>query len=360
MKGVLSLLIVGTVSAAPFNPYTAFNKFQARSESYSMYDSPFVMPYNSHHSPKHSKYFLNSQKKPLSYAYMANPMASVELTQPKPVTYSHHSSSPFSTFQQKMVGEQFFKHPEGHAENEPIGDEQELPYTLVQDYGPYELREYPEMKFACVQSEVDNAEDPLAGLKNMNPFIMMSSKRWKKTPQSVMFMQLFKYISGVNKEGQEVEMTRPVSTHHAVKEQREGGDLEVQEMCFYIPQEHQANPPQPLDTSPVYIHTRPNMRVYVRRFGGYLMAAEEWSEQRELLETLLFGKAHNQNEYYTNGYNSPMELFNRRNEVWVEDVTFEKSADNFVAAVGGESAEPEAEPEHSPEEDLGVQFEVEQ
>ena len=57
-------------------------------------------------------------------------------------------------------------------------------------------------------------------------------------------------------EGQEVEMTRPVSTHHAVKEQREGGDLEVQEMCFYIPQEHQANPPQPLDTSPVYVHTR--------------------------------------------------------------------------------------------------------
>ena len=28
---------------------------------------------------------------------------------------------------------------------------------------PYELREYPSVKFACVKSEVDNAEDPMAG-----------------------------------------------------------------------------------------------------------------------------------------------------------------------------------------------------
>ena len=32
---------------------------------------------------------------------------------------------------------------------------------------------------------------------------------------------------------------RPVSTHHSVKKVQFGGDLEVQEMCFYIPAEHQ-------------------------------------------------------------------------------------------------------------------------
>jgi hypothetical protein len=30
-------------------------------------------------------------------------------------------------------------------------------------FQPYELREYPASKFSCVKSEVDNAEDPMAG-----------------------------------------------------------------------------------------------------------------------------------------------------------------------------------------------------
>jgi hypothetical protein len=34
------------------------------------------------------------------------------------------------------------------------------------------------------------------------------------------------------------------------------GDVEVQEMCFYIPQKFQSNPPRPLDRSPVYILER--------------------------------------------------------------------------------------------------------
>ena len=33
----------------------------------------------------------------------------------------------------------------------------------------------------------------------MNPLTVMSSKRWKRHHTSQMFMELFKYISGVNK-----------------------------------------------------------------------------------------------------------------------------------------------------------------
>ena len=40
--------------------------------------------------------------------------------------------------------------------------------------------------------------------------------RYQKTPQSIMFRRLFKYISGVNQEGKEIAMTRPVSTLHKV------------------------------------------------------------------------------------------------------------------------------------------------
>ena len=39
---------------------------------------------------------------------------------------------------------------------------------------------------------------------------MQSSKKNKKKPENEMFMKLFKYISGVNKKGQEIEMTSPV------------------------------------------------------------------------------------------------------------------------------------------------------
>ena len=45
---------------------------------------------------------------------------------------------------------------------------------------------------------------------------ILFSTRFQKTPQSIMFRRLFKYISGVNQEGTEIEMTRPVSTLHKV------------------------------------------------------------------------------------------------------------------------------------------------
>jgi len=254
--------------------------------------------------------------KPISYAYMQDPMSMMYL-QP-----ARHSPIVRPVNQEYMFGEKFFKHETDYQqrdENDDGNDDTEsLPYNLTQDFGPYEEREYPAAKFACVKSEVDNSEDPFAGLKNIDPFTLMGSKRWKKQASSIMFKELFKYISGVNKEGIEIEMTRPVSTHHAIKVEQYGGDQEVQEMCFYVPSKHQDSPPEPLATSPVYINERPTMRVYVRRFSGWALTAEPWSEQRELLESLLIGKPHHEKEYFTNGYDSPFVMKNRRNEVWIQ------------------------------------------
>jgi hypothetical protein len=36
------------------------------------------------------------------------------------------------------------------------------------------------------------------GLDKENPFLIMVSKRWQKSPASIMFKELFKYIAGVN------------------------------------------------------------------------------------------------------------------------------------------------------------------
>jgi len=131
---------------------------------------------------------------------------------------------------------------------------------------------------------------------------------------------------------------------HSVKQKKFGGNLEVQEMCFYIDPQHQANPPQPLDSSPVYIQKRPTMRVYALRFDGHPMSADTWTRQKDLLENLLIGKPHHDAEYYTNGFDSPMKIINRRNEVWIQEL---EPAKPVVAAVEAEE-EPEPEPEHKP------------
>jgi len=290
-----------------------------------------------------SQPFTRTYAKPLAYSYMSDPMAQVRMDSPMVDMEVHAKPYHGFHFGQKMIGEQFFKHP-GHDHDSD--DTEEAPYTLIQDFGPYELREYPSANYACVKSEVDTAEDPMAGLENVNPFVLMSSKRWKKQPSSIMFMELFKYISGVNKEGNEVEMTRPVSTHHSIKKKHFGGDVEIQEMCFYIPAEHQANPPQPLDKSPVYIFQRPTMRVYVLRFGGFAMSSDTWQKNRDLLDNLLLGKPHHDSEYYTNGFDSPMTLFNRRNEVWIQDL---EAGAPVIAAVVAEEEEDEVEPVAEPE-----------
>jgi len=322
----------------------------------------------------HSNFFSHYRQnpvynKPISYAYMQDPMATMYLRSgpSRPMSYHHGShqgevgdhhevmaAAPAHMFNYNkyMMGEQFFKHDTGYEHRHEEEDDSEiLPYTVVQNYGPYEEREYPSVKFACVKTEVDNSQDPFAGLRNVSPLMMMSSKRWRKHPSSIMFKELFKYISGVNKGNTEVEMTAPVSTHHSIKKKQFGGDLEVQEMCFYIPAEHQESPPEPLDTSPVYIFERPAMSVYAYRFPGWALTADRWAQERQVLETLLIGKPHHDKEYYTNGYDSPFVMHNRRNEVWIQKL---EPSVPVIAAVVAEEDEDAVSFEDTAVEDENV------
>ena len=70
-----------------------------------------------------------------------------------------------------------------------------------------------------------------------------------------MFRTLFQYIAGDNAENENIDMTTPVSTKwqkHALHEE-----------CFYLNQEHQANPPKP-NSPNVYIIARQAMTVFTR------------------------------------------------------------------------------------------------
>merc|ERR1712147_342916 len=112
----------------------------------------------------------------------------------------------------------------------------------------------------------------------------MSSKRWKRHYTSKMFMELFKYISGVNQNQEQMEA------------------------------------PPPLDNNKVYLKTRPAMYVFARRFGGFPLTHDQWEKQRLALEAdLLVGRLkYKIGEYMTVGYDSPWKMVKRRNEVWMQ------------------------------------------
>ena len=106
-------------------------------------------------------------------------------------------------------------------------DIEEIPYSVLERYNVriiltyktrnifcrlsgqgYEKRYYPAATFVCNNvTDIDTAADPLAGLDNMNPFEIMGTKRYKKRHQSQMFMELFRYIAGVNQVDTDLMMT---------------------------------------------------------------------------------------------------------------------------------------------------------
>ena len=67
-------------------------------------------------------------------------------------------------------------------------------------------------------------------------------------------------------------MTRGVTTSHSlVKRDRVWGDVEEQEMCFYLGSKFQEEGTEPVPESvdpAVYIVSRPRLVVFVRQFPG--------------------------------------------------------------------------------------------
>merc|ERR1712113_1239676 len=201
------------------------------------------------------------------------------------------------------------------------GDYEKVPYTTLKQFDGYEMRQYPSVKWACTEltyeredteEEVEvETDEAVATLKALQEY--QSKKRDRKNrPQTKMFMKLFRYISGVNKEQDEVAMTAPVLTSMKLLE----GNQITKEMCFYIEKKHQANPPTPVDPD-VTIKTNKEFTVYVHTFGGYAMKdAVNIREARKFAEVLdKAGEEVDKSVFYTAGYDSPMKFWNRRNEI---------------------------------------------
>ncbi|KAI9544142.1 hypothetical protein NQZ68_005192 [Dissostichus eleginoides] len=129
------------------------------------------------------------------------------------------------------------------------------------------------------------------------------------------FRKLFKYIQGNNQNKVKVEMTAPVSCR---VDPGAGPACESQfTVSFYIPEEHQAAPPQPSDPD-VFVEHRKEFTAYVRTYGGFSNEKIKREELLKLIESLKRDAVqYVDHPFYVAGYDSPFKLTNRRNEVWI-------------------------------------------
>ena len=199
---------------------------------------------------------------------------------------------------------------------------------ILQELG-YEIREYPASKWFCTEwTQKTDEADPFADWEDsgVSPYEVMSSAAYEERPDSKHFMKLFKYILGVNKEGVEIDMTRPVTTKITVDEEAKE---ESHRMCFWSGSPWaEKDLPAPIDNS-IEFEDRPKTHVYVRRFSGWAIADNEWEKEIEALEASL-EKAEvtdaDESHVYTVGYDGPWTKGeDRTNEIWVTKMTPEET-----------------------------------
>ncbi len=160
------------------------------------------------------------------------------------------------------------------------------PYTVIKDYGSFEIRTYEPAIYS---------------------YVVMESGTYKSA-SSQGFRKLAAYIFGGNEKNQKIAMTTPVSMSMQ--------DSTV--MKFKVPEGMEMEDlPKPNDPS-VKFEKEEEKTVAALQFGGFanddIIAAKT-----EELKTLLEGEGitHKGNFSFL-GYNPPYEVVDRRNEVIVE------------------------------------------
>ncbi|KAM6957142.1 heme-binding protein 2 [Aplochiton taeniatus] len=167
-----------------------------------------------------------------------------------------------------------------------------LLYDVVCQNGDYEVRHYDSVKW------VSTVEKSMV----------------MEMGQMMAFRRLFKYITGANADGAKIEMTCPVTIK--VEKGASFWESNTYTMSFVLPSNFQTAPPKPTDEK-VYIHESTHMKAYVRSYGGWMMGIRDKMQAESLANELDSVQASYVKEYhYAVGYDSPMKMWNRHNEVW--------------------------------------------
>ena len=159
-------------------------------------------------------------------------------------------------------------------------------FTIIDSYETIEIRQYEASLFTSVQ---------------------MSSNNYRKT-SSKGFSVLAGYIFGSNNKEEKIAMTSPVAM--SLKDSTT--------MLFLVPKKYtRDNLPVPND-SRIEFKDIPEKRVGAISFGGWANDSKIASFKKKLIDVLNSKGIKYTDNFYFLGYNAPMEVFNRKNEIIVE------------------------------------------
>ena len=159
-------------------------------------------------------------------------------------------------------------------------------FTIIDSYETIEIRQYEASLFTSVQ---------------------MPSNNYRKT-SSKGFSVLAGYIFGGNDKEEKIAMTSPVAL--SLKDSTT--------MLFLVPKKYtRDNLPVPNDSS-IEFKDVPEKKVAAISFGGWANDSKIASFKKKLIDVLNSKGIKYTDNFYFLGYNAPMEVFNRKNEIIVE------------------------------------------
>ncbi|XP_078606363.1 uncharacterized protein LOC144879028 [Branchiostoma floridae x Branchiostoma japonicum] len=140
------------------------------------------------------------------------------------------------------------------------------------------------------------------------------------TQTSAAFMSLFYYISGSNNKNVKMDMTAPVIRMvNPADLDREGCDKEIK-TCFWLPEKHQEDPPQPTEDG-VFLYKSRGPVAYVLTYSGGKRGRDEEFVRRakEFMSKLDWQGLKYKREYVKSvGYDGPDVPDNKRvREIWL-------------------------------------------
>ena len=159
-------------------------------------------------------------------------------------------------------------------------------FKIIDSYETIEIRQYEASLFTSVQ---------------------MPSNNYRKT-SSKGFSVLAGYIFGGNDKEEKIAMTSPVTM--SLKDSTT--------MLFLVPKKYtRDNLPVPNDSS-IEFKDVPEKKVAAISFGGWANDSKIASFKGKLITALNTEGIKYTDNFYFLGYNAPMEVFNRKNEIIVE------------------------------------------
>ncbi|KAM9454135.1 heme-binding protein 2 [Clarias gariepinus] len=168
-----------------------------------------------------------------------------------------------------------------------------LQYELVCQTEEYEVRHYPSTRWVST-----DAEAYLMGVG-----------------AAMAFRRLYQYITGTNQAGIQMEMTAPVLVE--VPEETHTWEPALYTLSFLLPSVFQRDRPPAPTNDKLYFTEMPEMDVYVRSYGGWMLSVLSRLHTHLLTKELQRVNAnYNHTHHYSVGYDSPLKLLHRHNEVW--------------------------------------------